>query len=213
MGALHIPLSWHVLEDSPFSCLPPRQEYRTVEPNVNLSPLSTPLGGEPGWPQSTTSRHGKRKADALLMSMQALHYCWNPSDSSERVYTHLYTRVGVCPTVLLADKSAQVIRTSSILGYSQRKPQCRRWSSRTQFYSGEWSWRGFLDQSSWPLHTERRTQGNRYTKMETKHVLFGKHQGGSLLSPFLHFWSVSVSKTNTYLFMHLGPGQRLGNVD
>lgn len=54
MGALHIPLSWHVRDVSPFSCLPPRQEYRTVEPNVNLSPLSTPFGGEPGWPQSTT---------------------------------------------------------------------------------------------------------------------------------------------------------------
>lgn len=65
MGALHIPLSWHVLDDSPFSCLPPRQEYRTVEPNVNLSPLSTPLGGEPGWPQSTTSDMEKEKSEAF----------------------------------------------------------------------------------------------------------------------------------------------------
>lgn len=157
MGALHIPLSWHVLDDSPFSCLPPRQEYRTVEPNVNLSPLSTPLGGEPGWPQSTTSDMERRKSEAF----------WSLCKHKITVgalQTNLYTLVGVCPTVLLADRSAQVIRTGRIPGYSRRKPQCRRWSSRTQFYSGEWSWQGFLDQSSWPLHTGRHTQGYRYTR-------------------------------------------------
>lgn len=59
MGVLHIPLSWHIREDSPFNCLPPKQEYRTVEPNVNFSPVSTPLGGEPGWPQSTTTHQDR----------------------------------------------------------------------------------------------------------------------------------------------------------
>lgn len=206
MGALHIPWSWHVLDDSPFSCLPPWQEYRTVEPKVNLSPLSTPLGGEPGWPQSTTwAMEWKKREDVFLKPLQAWDYCvFLMCDETNR-----YTPGGVCPTVPSADRSAQVIQTGSILGYNHRKPQCQRWSCRAQFYSGGWSWQGFLDRSSWPLHTQRHTHGDRHTEMETKHVLFGKHQGGSFLSP-LHFWSVSISNINANGFMHLGQPWALG---
>lgn len=158
-------------------------------------------------------RHGKRKSEAFWSLCKHKITVGALLLLAERFRPDLYTLVGVCPTVLLADRSAQVIQTGRILGCSRRKPQCQRWSSRTQFYSGEWSWQGFLDQSSWPLHTGRHTQGYRYTEMETKHVLFGKHQGGSLLSPFLHFWSVSASKTNANWWMHLGPVQRVGNID
>lgn len=150
--------------------------------------------------------HGiKKREDVFLKPLQAWDYCvFLVCDETNR-----YTPGGVCPTVPSADRSAQVIQTGSILGYSHRKPQCQRWSCRAQFYSGGWSWQGFLDRSSWPLHTERHTQGDRYTEMETKHVLFGKHQGGSFLSP-LHFWSVSISNINANGFMHLGQPWALG---
>lgn len=173
MGALHIPLSWHVLDDSPFSCLPPRQEYRTVEPKVNLSPLSTPLGGEPGWPQSTTSDMGKTKTGCIFEAFASTRWLWDE--------TNRYTPVAVCPTAPWADRSAQVTRTGSILGYSRRKPQCRRWSCHVRFCSGGWNWRGFLDRSSWPLHTERHTKRQIHREVDKACVIW--QEPGRVISP------------------------------
>lgn len=153
MGELHIPLSWHIREDSPFSCLPPRQEYRTVEPNVNFSPVSMPLGGEPGWPQSTTTHQDRsRLKDQLLFAWRSM--------TKALLSTNLCIREEACPTVRWVDRSAPVIRTGNNQGCSHRTPPCRKWSCHVLFYSAEWSWLGCRDRSSWPLYTERHRDGH-----------------------------------------------------
>lgn len=59
-GALQCPLSWQLSDESPMSCRSPEQEKRTVEPEVNFSPLMVACGGAPGWPQSTSVWQGDK---------------------------------------------------------------------------------------------------------------------------------------------------------
>lgn len=176
MGELHIPLSWHIREDSPFSCLPPRQEYRTVEPNVNFSPVSMPLGGEPGWPQSTTihqDRSGLK--DQLIFTSR--------STTEALLSTNLCIREEACPTVRWVDRSAPVIRTGNNQGCSHRTPPCRKWSCHVLFYSAEWSWLGCRDRSSWPLYTERHKDGHAKTqKTDRRKTCVIWHEPGRVIS-------------------------------
>lgn len=73
-GALQCPLSWQLSDESPMSCRSPEQEKRTVEPEVNFSPLMAACGGVPGWPQSTSAWQGDKWENKAARAFKDLFF-------------------------------------------------------------------------------------------------------------------------------------------
>lgn len=80
-GALQCPLSWQLRDESPMSCRSPEQEKRTVEPEVNFSPLMVACGGAPGWPQSTSAWQGDKWENKAAVPLRT--FLFPPKFSSE----------------------------------------------------------------------------------------------------------------------------------
>lgn len=86
-GALQCPLSWQLSDESPMSCRSPEQEKRTVEPEVNFSPLMAACGGVPGWPQSTSAWQGDKWENKAARAFKDLFFFFPSSAADPSVFS------------------------------------------------------------------------------------------------------------------------------